>query len=184
MDPRERILSTAVRLFFAQGYAQTGINQLIDESGLARRTFYHHFESKEALGAAYLDFAAGQWLANLGAAFDGRRTARSAVTSLFEVLESFALETRFRGCGLLNMAAEFADAGSEMRARVQRYKDAQRKLLREKFRDLGAAPTYADQVHLLLEGAIAGASAHLDVWPLRTARTAALALLPEEESRR
>ena len=50
-----QILETASRLFFRQGYTQTGINQLIDESGVAKRTFYRHFASKEALGMAYLD---------------------------------------------------------------------------------------------------------------------------------
>jgi AcrR family transcriptional regulator len=176
MTPRDQILSTAVRLFFTQGYTQTGINQLIEASEVAKRTFYHHFASKEALGVVYLDFAASQWLAGLRASVQTRRSPQGVVRGLFEHVERFALDTQFRGCGVLNMAAEFADAESEVRARVTVHKDAQRALLRELFAEVGGTYAHADAVHVLLEGAIASAAGHRDVWPIRAAAQAAEAL--------
>lgn len=53
--PSDQILSTAARSCYTPGNMQTGINQLVDESVVARRTFYHHWQSNEALGAAYLE---------------------------------------------------------------------------------------------------------------------------------
>lgn len=175
--PREQILSTAVRLFFTQGYTQTGINQLIESSAVAKRTFYHHFASKESLGVAYLDFASAQWLAGLRASVQGRRSVQGMARALFEHVEQFALATQFRGCGVLNMAAEFADAESEVRARVSLHKDAQRALLRELFAQVNGSPAHADVTHILIEGAIAGAAGHRDVWPIRAAAHAAVAVL-------
>lgn len=177
LTAREQILSTAVRLFFSQGYTQTGINQLIEASAVARRTFYHHFESKEALGVAYLDFASEQWLAGLRASAQARRTALGVARALFEHVEHFARETQFRGCGILNMAAEFADAESSVRARVHQHKDAQRALIRQLLAAVGAGTRAADAVHVLLEGAIASAAAHRDVWPIHVAAQSAEALL-------
>jgi AcrR family transcriptional regulator len=166
-----------VRLFFSQGYAQTGINQLIDESSVAKRTFYHHFASKQDLGAAYLDFASDQWLQGLRSSVQGRRSPAGIARGLFEHMERFARDTRFRGCGILNMAAEFADAEHELRERVQHHKDAQRALLRELFGSVAVPAAQSDAVHVLLEGAIAAAAAHRDVWPIRSAATAAESLL-------
>ena len=177
MTPREQILSTAVRLFFTQGYTQTGINQLIEASEVAKRTFYHHFESKEALGVAYLDFAAAQWLAGIRASVQMRRTPQGVVRGLFEHVERFATDTQFRGCGVLNMAAEFADAESDVRARVSVYKDAQRALLQELLAHVGSSAAHADAVHILLEGAIASAAGHRAIWPIRAASQAAEALV-------
>ncbi len=177
MSPREQILSTAARLFFKQGYSQTGINQLIDESEVARRTFYHHFASKEALGAAYLELAAGQWLKGLRLCGAGRRSPSGVVRALFDFVEAFARDTNFRGCGMLNMAAEFADAESAVRSRVQEYKQAQRELIQQLLAEVGVSAPVADQVHLLLEGAIAGAAAHVDLWPVQRAAQAALTLV-------
>jgi AcrR family transcriptional regulator len=170
------ILETAGRLFFTRGYAQTGINQLIDESRVAKRTFYRHFESKEALGVAYLDRGAAQWLAGLSRAASPAGTPLERVRALFGFLESFARETEFRGCGMLNMAAEFADAGHPVRARVREHKARQRELLRALL-DQRVDDATVDAVHVLVEGAIAAAAAHLDVWPIRSALRAAEALV-------
>lgn len=46
---RARVLSTALRLFYTQGIQNTGINQLIDESRVAKASFYRYFPSKRDL---------------------------------------------------------------------------------------------------------------------------------------
>ncbi|MGB5338112.1 MAG: TetR/AcrR family transcriptional regulator, partial [Gammaproteobacteria bacterium] len=51
---RARILETASDLFAAQGYRATGVNEVIEKSGVAKATFYNHFPSKDELCLAYL----------------------------------------------------------------------------------------------------------------------------------
>ena len=51
---KERILNTACSLFYQQGYLATGINQIIEEAGIAKASLYQHFSSKEALLNEYL----------------------------------------------------------------------------------------------------------------------------------
>jgi len=46
-DLRSRILSRSADLFAARGYHATGLTELLDEVGVARGGFYHHFKSKE-----------------------------------------------------------------------------------------------------------------------------------------
>jgi AcrR family transcriptional regulator len=46
---KDRILDTASRLFYDQGYHITGINQIIDEADIARASLYNHFPSKTDL---------------------------------------------------------------------------------------------------------------------------------------
>ena len=47
-------MSVAADLFYKQGYRATGINEVIEKSGVAKATFYNHFPSKDDLGLAYL----------------------------------------------------------------------------------------------------------------------------------
>jgi len=42
-------LTTALALFLARGYENTPVQALIDEVGIAKGTFYHHFKGKEDL---------------------------------------------------------------------------------------------------------------------------------------
>ena len=53
-DARSRILEVADRLFYSDGVCSTGIQKIIETSDVAKATFYHHFESKDALVLAYL----------------------------------------------------------------------------------------------------------------------------------
>ena len=53
---RERILEKAQELFYTQGFQNTGINQIIEESGTAKASFYQYFKSKEDLAIAYLQY--------------------------------------------------------------------------------------------------------------------------------
>ena len=53
-DARARLTGRAFELFYRQGYPNTGINQILKQSGTYKKTFYVHFESKEELGLWYL----------------------------------------------------------------------------------------------------------------------------------
>jgi AcrR family transcriptional regulator len=46
---RVRVLDAAVDLFARQGYDGTSVTQVINQAGVAKGGFYHHFTSKEAL---------------------------------------------------------------------------------------------------------------------------------------
>ena len=58
----DRILDTAERLFYTQGYHNTGINQVIDEADIAKASLYKHFGSKDDLMLAYLQRLHQRWI--------------------------------------------------------------------------------------------------------------------------
>jgi len=51
---RERILSAAGGLFYTRGYQAAGIDRIVSEAGVYKKSLYWHFKSKEDLGEAYL----------------------------------------------------------------------------------------------------------------------------------
>lgn len=56
-DARTRLLDAARDLIRARGYAATTVDDLCRTAGVTKGAFFHHFESKEALGVA----AAKHW---------------------------------------------------------------------------------------------------------------------------
>jgi TetR/AcrR family transcriptional repressor of nem operon len=54
-DCGRRLVQTALELFASRGYHNTGIADIIRESGCTRGTLYYHFSSKEQLGYAAID---------------------------------------------------------------------------------------------------------------------------------
>jgi TetR/AcrR family transcriptional repressor of nem operon len=54
-DTRKHLVQTALRLFASRGYYNTGIADILRESGCKRGTLYYYFSSKEDLGYAAID---------------------------------------------------------------------------------------------------------------------------------
>lgn len=48
-NTKGRIVSAAWKLFYAQGYDNTTVDEIIAESGTSKGSFYHYFEGKDAL---------------------------------------------------------------------------------------------------------------------------------------
>ena len=48
-NTKGRIIEAAWRLFYRQGYDDTTVEEIIEESGTSRGSFYHYFEGKDAL---------------------------------------------------------------------------------------------------------------------------------------
>jgi TetR/AcrR family transcriptional repressor of nem operon len=52
---RDRLLEAAEALFLARGYGGAAVDEVCAAAGASKGSFYHHFESKEALGLAVLE---------------------------------------------------------------------------------------------------------------------------------
>ena len=62
---RSEILDAAQHLFYSKGYDETSIQDIIDAVGIAKGTFYHHFESKQELLDHLIDRMFGEVLVPL-----------------------------------------------------------------------------------------------------------------------
>ncbi|WP_372442056.1 TetR/AcrR family transcriptional regulator [Nocardioides limicola] len=64
--PRERLLRSSIALVRAHGVEGTGLTELLERSGTARRSIYQHFPGgKDELIAASTR-AAGSWMKRVG----------------------------------------------------------------------------------------------------------------------
>ena len=161
---REALLEAAARRFYADGLAGTGIDTITAEAGVAKKSLYNNFSSKAELVAAYLTARHEEWLALYGARLEGAVTAGERILAVFDAYADhagLAYERGFRGCGLLNAAAELP-AGDPGRAVVRRHKEEVEALLAEHAVELlpqppGQAAPLARHLAFLLEGAMARA---------------------------
>lgn len=46
-DTRDRVLSAALEVFAAKGFASTSVDKIVERAGCTRGAFYYYFESKE-----------------------------------------------------------------------------------------------------------------------------------------
>ena len=181
---RELLLEAAARLFYAHGVAATGIDAITAEAGVAKKSLYNNFSSKADLVAAYLEARHGEWLGLYRKRLESAGTPREGVLAVFDAYldhANVAYQHGFRGCGLLNAAAELP-AGDPGRAAVRRHKEEVQELLAQHVAGLlrgreESVPRIAAHLAFLLEGAMARAGLEGSDAPLRDARSIAGQLL-------
>jgi len=117
-EARTRLLTTATRIFYAEGIHAVGVDRIIAEAKVTRATFYRHFPGKENLVLAYLravhEMERGGYDAAIAA-------APSPVDALLTIAGSIAQGIRspgFRGCAFLNAAAEYPDHDNPVRQEI------------------------------------------------------------------
>ncbi|PFG41760.1 TetR family transcriptional regulator [Isoptericola jiangsuensis] len=193
---RDRLLDAAARLFYARGTTATGIDTIVAEAGVAKMSLYNNFGSKDDLVLAYLQARHAEWLELYAARVARAATPTDRVLAVFDAYLDHAnagYEHGFRGCGLLNAAAELP-VGAPGRDAVRRHKEEVEALLAEHLRAQlagtgegarrGADPTadarvaaeaqaLAEHLAFLLEGATSRAG--LEGGPARIVRARDLA---------
>src|ERR1700685_4637564 len=52
---KRKLVEATVDLMLRQGFAGTTVDQICEEAGVTKGSFFHHFDSKEAIGEAALN---------------------------------------------------------------------------------------------------------------------------------
>lgn len=184
MGPKERILETATRLFYKQGYNNTGINQILEEAKVAKASLYQHYGSKEDVGLEYLKAARIEWFEGLDKWTKNKSTALQKVYACFDYLEYALRESEFRGCKFINILSELADSSPPMLTQIVEHKTKLRNYIKNFVKDVlpdepAKADLLGDAIYLLFEGAIVESKIYKDTWPTKSAKKMVKAMLQE-----
>ncbi|MBC3767194.1 TetR/AcrR family transcriptional regulator [Neptunicella marina] len=113
MDKREQLVSVAQQLFYKQGITATGIDKILAQSGVSKRTLYNHFKSKDELIVAALQRRDKEFMTMLKTAvprllkqkYDG--ATHAGLWAYFDAIDEWINSDKFCGCMFINASAEF-----------------------------------------------------------------------------
>jgi AcrR family transcriptional regulator len=110
-------VAAAAGLFLRQGYAATGVNEIMQRAGVTAGSFYHFFATKEELLLAVVDRLGGELEAELEAAAAGGGEPLGRLLAAVAAARSRrAAEAPGSPLGVL--AAELSVSHPEVRARI------------------------------------------------------------------
>lgn len=162
---RDDLVETALKLFYTGGFNATGIDKILEESGVAKMTLYNHFRSKDELILAVLhrrDEQFRNWL--MGEMEKASAEPRARLLAMFDALQIW-FEGRafkgqgFHGCAFINVSGEFSDQSHPAHRVAAEHKRSIVEYLERLCSDAGIPhpEKLAEQLALLKEGAIATA---------------------------
>ncbi|WP_167884400.1 TetR/AcrR family transcriptional regulator [Leptospira ilyithenensis] len=106
LNTKERILDSAADLFYSKGYVNTGVEEIITSCDIKKPSLYYHFESKAALGLAYLDFKEKEFLGILDRLSERAESLSDFFTNWTTLIERAARAKKYYGCPFGSFASQ------------------------------------------------------------------------------
>ena len=177
---REHLLATAFRLFYRDGYHAVGIDTILAEAKLAKMTLYHHFASKEELIVAVLQRRSVQVNEKVETLLrEAGPSPRKRLLAYIDRYDAWFSSKEFNGCPFIRAVAEYPEIHSPVHQAAIRHKQSGIATLQELLSgfDIAEPETVAQQISLLIEGAIVSAHTFGNTSAWAHARNAALVLV-------
>lgn len=177
---RQEIIDRAYALFYDGGFHATGIDKVMADSGISKRTLYKYFPSKEHLIEAVLEhYGEAVEAKMLKPAFARGDDPRMRILALFDIRRELMDANDCLGCLAMKAAQEYRGKHPGIEAIGQRASFFLEKTMIE----LCAAAGLSDpevrgrQVSMLLQGAVLTSQVRGDTAVFADARAAAERLL-------
>jgi TetR/AcrR family transcriptional repressor of lmrAB and yxaGH operons len=107
---RQPIINAAVTLFRRQGYARTGLNDIVDASGAPKGSLYHYFPlGKSSIAVAAVEEAGRRVATTIQALAKERRSTGELLRAHARLLAGWMRSSGFRnGCPITTVLLELA----------------------------------------------------------------------------
>jgi AcrR family transcriptional regulator len=179
---KERIIEAASHLFYFEGYNQTGINQILKESGASKDSMYRHFKSKEDIAVTYLKDRHLLWVGNLLSYIKSETSNKEKLITSFDYLKDWLVDVEFRGCGFQNIISDLPKDQQKIKDQVVIHKNELRGLIHDLLKDdelyaTSEAEQLGDEILVLMEGAIILSQIQQNSWPIISAKRTCIKLL-------
>lgn len=174
---KERILETASRLFYYQGYNNTGINQIIAEAGIAIGSLYKHYPSKNDLLYHYLKQQEIEYFENLADYLKDENQPVKKLLKLIDYRVKVQEEANCAGCHFVKINSEIGRVDSKIEQLVISHKKRQREFISDIIEEVTGSQKISiekeslkDIIFLMIEGAIVSASINGNTDDLKTVK--------------
>ncbi len=164
--PRKtHLLETAQDLFNRHGYHRTGIDKIMQASGVSKTTLYKYFRTKEDLvlellaqrSAAILD-TMNMRVSDLVTG-DEEASSRERVGAIVDVISDWVAGDAFCGCNFIRAVSEYEPENEAITKLARQHKAAVKGLIREQLIGVPKAQCeqLAEDIMLIIDGAIVSA---------------------------
>jgi len=158
---RERILAAAYELFSRHGTQAVGVNAVTEHAGVAKRTLYRHFDSKDDLVVEFLRMREQRWTRDwLQREVETRATdPKERLLAIFDAFQEWFQQDDLEGCSFINVLVEVDDRTSPVRQATVRHLTTIREFLARLATEAGIEEpdAFARRWHILMKGSIVSA---------------------------
>ncbi|WP_281309934.1 TetR/AcrR family transcriptional regulator [Flavobacterium flavigenum] len=177
---RDKMIKSAYDIFYKNGFHATGVDAIVESTGISKRTLYKHFESKEGLIIAAVNY---YHKITYGAITD--YIEKSAVDKsvdkalmIFDFLKELVDAGNLDGCFAMNAKTEYAHKAAEIESACDDHTNSLIVLIEKYLSEakIKESKLLSIQIIMLFEGAILRSKGTESSLPIKLAKSAAKVL--------
>jgi AcrR family transcriptional regulator len=172
-----QVLQTANALFYERGIQAVGMDAIRDAAGVSLKRLYQLFPAKDELVEACLRQRDRGVRNSVDRFTASAATPRDRVLALFDWLDEWFSEPDFRGCGFINALGEMGPSSPRVTAAVHDQKAWLHEHISQLVRMADGPNWLADQLFIIVNGAMVTAAIFGSPETAQQARAAAEHLL-------
>ena len=179
-EKRQHLIDTAIRLFSAHGFHNTGIDWIAEEANVSKKTMYHHFRSKEELILAALRHHDGLFRNHFMKTVNRQGDdAYQRLLGLFDAAYAWFEDHTFYGCMFINAVGEYSQPDTPIRDVCREFKKLMLSFVESLVAEAGIrdVKNVAASLAILLEGSIVTAQVSGSADAAKTAQAAAKVII-------
>ncbi len=156
---RQPIVDAAVRLFRRQGYAGTGLNDIVDASGAPKGSLYHYFPAgKASIAVAAVEEAGRRVAETMTSLANETRSTGDLLRAHARLLSGWMRKSGFKdGCPITTVLLELAPKERAVAEAGRKAYAARIDVLKRKLISDGFSPVVAARLAVLCVSALQGA---------------------------
>lgn len=121
-ETKTRIVEAAIKLFYENGYSETGINEILEKSSSFKKSLYTHFSSKTELGICYIKQVEGDLSNLLTDLLNRHPNFEKFIKIWLRIVRSNFSKNFPRGCPLANMPINSTELSLEVKKSFENLK--------------------------------------------------------------
>lgn len=174
---RDEMIKSAYDIFYKNGFHATGVDAIVDSTGISKRTLYKHFTSKEGLIIAAVNYY-HQIMYGAIAEYIEKSTVDNPVDKalmIFDFLSELVNAGNLYGCFAMNAKTEYAHKAAEIESACDVHTNALIAIIEKYLSEakIKESESLAIQVIMLFEGAILRSKGTESSFPIKLAKSAA-----------
>lgn len=117
---KQTLLEAGLAMLLERGYHGLGVQEILEETGIPKGSFYHHFQDKEDFALEVIDlYMEGVHSALEQCLCDGDVAPLKRVRGFFEATQQKYLSEGYLGCLLGGLGQELSGVNERFRAKIE-----------------------------------------------------------------
>lgn len=156
MTKKEQLIKAAYNNFYKNGFTASGVDKIISDSKISKKTLYTYFRSKDELYIAVLEFYFSEFKRFIQSELDKKMlSSKETILYLFDIVKKWIKINNNNGCLAINALNELSEGYTDVKNSCLQFKEYEKEFIESLLKKENIKSKHlASSLVMLIDGAV------------------------------